>query len=1467
MRSSQESARRHSMSSTEDEFVRPHRGPLDDTSQGPRRIRIPRSKSASNMLEVYGDATATTEDDLRDIVREQVNRQALQELAEFLRTTGPRTSSAQNRHDECLRVHGGNGLGAKRWTFQTLKNRKARLERSLLQSLPENTTPGTTTQGNRYLAISVPEPDIMDGPWGRSQYPVYSADSSDFPRYPDRPSWPARISSRSALSPTSPTASSLPTILNKPYNFDVEQSSAKSSDLAELNKTLERALSLKEEDHMQDADASPLSGPVSPPAQDSDPDTGIISIRPRKMTSSLHSREKAASTASSRLRLPSHIDIEPPTINKDEFVLSSSLDRKPDLANFRIRSAVTPPCMVQPEMQAYPEVRLDIPEEPAAVSLKLHSRGLSAFPQASPPGSPPISRKSRPANITVGSSLMVPVENIQPDSPGFPMLLATMTFPSPPKSSPSHSPTSSISSAGHRPSSERSTRPKIHPRNSSLRSQRGQELSLDEIVMQTTPKSSPQSPASVSASDRIVMAPSLITSPLLPTAAEGLTAESSMSAATDVYASSSAGERAPMTCPLTDVISEKVEAFESLASSSQWQQTISMENDMESDTLSVASDAETFDLDVSGPKFSHRTTGQAFESIRLMSDSIEPGESQRPRSASSASTTKPERCESSVSFYTADESQRSSMKSTNLNSQEASRLSALTDDPCNLSGLAGSYRQSAATDDSYCQSGLSDGSFRQSARSDTTFATELSSAMHDSPSKGARTGRIASRVVLSTHEYPHISSRKGSIAQSFDSSMDMSSCTSERSVTPSSLHSTLNDEESHPRGLIERRKARKAKVREYKQKDLAIVRTSLQLPNPTAFNDTVDSPLLGWFAHNGVRAKRISSLALSPLSRDVADTTPSSTPETPSRKHKDPTGSAHHHNEALNKLESRSSQASLADMRDAEHAWTISPVMVLESTPAHLMSTRHKSKKSTERKNLTFSPLMVVVNVAGRTTTSKLASPLRPLSLLSSEPAPILPPRSVLRPKVKTQRPLPIKVARTSTSAMPELREEGAGPSGDSTIPTPPLSPKIHDSTRMSFPVPALPAPPDSSTADPHWDRVSLQRRREKHILQQKERQENAWLQAHQRERELEWRITAIKERLRREKIEKDKELADMVAAATDKHSSDKAIGPVEEDNEMNGSFGGGSRNNSIGHPSTEVEQRLNRLEQSGDAYLRIMVPLLENMNRTLTELRRDGIASNMNMGFTMGEFHANMSAEAQRLSLVESLSAIPARRSSTAATTSAFAAAAMGRSNRQSLPTHKRDRSGSKSSAGSQKLSARVEMNMSRPRSRRNTQTSARGESSGTNPKQSGESSRLSHETFCTGRSSSPDRQQQQQQHTASAKPLPSVPQSPRFSKELPTPPPSAVQSPVLAGANGAVGPAVRTPEDHQDEAFQAIQRRMEKQEAIFDQLMSGWATDSKNKSMQKKSSTRRPRSSTLPSRQAPLTEDEEDEAAVGCA
>lgn len=1455
MASSQESARRHSMSSTEDEFVRPHRGPLDDTLQGPRRIRLPRSKSASNMLDVYGDATATTEDDLRDIVREQVNRQALQELAEFLRTTGPRTTSVQNRHDECLRVPGGNGLGPKRWSFQTLKSRKARSERSPLHPLPENTTPGTTAQGNRYLAISVPEPDAMDGPWGRSQYPVYSADSRSPPRCPESPSWPARVSSRGALSPTSPTESGLPTRLDfptyKPYNFDVEQSSAKSSDLAELNKTLERALSLKDEDDVQDADAPPLSGPTPPTAQDSDSDTGIISIRPRNMASSLHSREKTASTASSRLRLPSHIDIEPPTISKDEFVLSSSVNRKPDLANFRIRSAVTPPCMVQPESQAYPEVRLDSPDEPVAIPLKLHSRGLSAFPQASPPGSPPLSRKSRPANITVGSSLMVPLENIQPDSPGFPMLLAAMNFPSPPKSSPSHSPTSSVSSAGFRPPSERSNRPKIHPRNSSLRSQRGQELSLDEIVMQTTPKSSPQSPADVPVSEEITTAPSPSTSPSIPTG-EGQAAKSAMATATDVYTSSASGERTPTTRPLADASLEEVEPPHSLVSASQWQQPRAMQSDLELDTLSVVSDTETFDLGASFPESSHRTSGQ--------------GESQRPRSVSSASTTKPERCDSSVSFYTADESHRSSMKSTNLNFQEVSRLSALTDDLYDLSGSAGSYRQSTTTNDSYRQSGQSDDLFRQSARSDMTFATELSSAIHDSPSKGARTGRIASRVVQSTHESPHINSRKGSIAQSFDSSMDMSSCPSERSGTPSSLHSTLNEEESQPRGLIERRKARKAKVREYKQKDLASVRTSLQLQNPMAANETADSPLLGWFAHSGVKAKRISSLALSPLSRAVADTMPSSAPETPTRQQKSPAGSAHHHSEALNKLESGASQASLADIRDAEYAWSISPVMVLESTPARPVSTGHRSKKSTERKNLTFSPLMVVVNVAGRTTIPKLASPLRPLSLLSSEPVPTLPPRSVLRPKVKPQRPLPIKVARTSISALPDLREEAAEPAG-STIPTPPLSPETHHSARMSFPVRALPAPSDSGTADPHWDRVSLQRRREKHVIQEKERQENAWLQAHQRERELEWRITAIKERLRREKIEKDKELVDMVAATTDKHPSDKAVDSIEQDIETSGPFSGSSRDNNNGQPGTEVEQRLNRLEQSGDAYLRIMVPLLENMNRTLTEMRRDGIASSMNMGLTMGDFQSNLSAEAQRHSLVESLSAIPARRSSTAATTSPIAATAMGRPNRQSMPTHKRDRSGSKSSAGSQKLSARVEMNMSRPRSRRNTQTSARGESSGANPKQSGESSRLSHETSRTGRSPTPNKQQQtQQQQTSPAKPLPSVPQSPMFSKGLPTPPLSAVQPTVSVGPSGAVGPAVRSPKDHQDEAFLAIQRRMEKQEAIFDQLMSGWATNSKNKSMKKKSSTKRPRSSTLPSRQSPLAEDEDDEAAADC-
>ncbi|KAH7037328.1 uncharacterized protein B0I36DRAFT_402827 [Microdochium trichocladiopsis] len=1451
MRSSQESSRRHSMSS-EDEFVRPHRGRLDSASQGPRRVRLPRSKSASNMLDAYGDATATIEDELRDVVREQVDRQALQELAEFLRTTGPRSQSAQNRYDECFRVP-SSGPGPKRWSFQTLKSRMSKLERTSLQPLPENARPGITTKGNRFLAISVPEPDVVDGPWGRSQYPVYTADSEKQLACPESPSWPARISSRGALSPTSPAGSNAPLSLDLPtfssFKFDVEQSSAKSSDFAELNRVLEQHLSLVTDSSAQDS-APASRSPVQTSPLDLDQGTGIISIRPRNAVSSMHSRERTASSISNRLRLQPHIDIETVASGAHDSTLPPNISRNPDLTSFSTRSAVTPPCMEQPEKQNFPEIRLDTLEEPSVLPLRLHARGLSAFPQTSPPGSPPSSRKPRPAKLTVGSSLTVPEETILPDSPGFPLMLAAMNFPSPPKSTPGHSPTSSVSSSGPRPPSAQATRPlAIQPRTSSLRSNKDQTFSLDEMLMKFAPKSPPPAPSTELVLEDGVSLPDpsfSVILPMQPSSASPFPKKEETTITNVTMESLSDGKMS--SAELT------VRPPEPDAEDFELEEQAPVPDIKAGEAQCAISEAKIQssqpDVSLASEPVEERTNPKVAPA-EATSTTLEDDEPQRPRSSSSASTTKPERCESSVSFYTADESQRNSMCSANLDFHDFNRHSGMSDDPDDLSHLANSYRQSATTNDSYRQSGLTDDSYRQSTRSDTTFATDLSSALEDFPGKHTTMG---SGIIRAAEESQHINRRKASVANSFDSSnVDMSSCASERSGTPSSLYSTLNDDELQPRSILERRKARKAKVREYKQKDLATVRTSVLLQNPLVGSDAVDSPVLGWFTQSSAKAKRISSMAVSPLSRGPVNALPS--PKTTPTV-QDFCGHVEEHDGLEhNEPESETSKACM------DRDWTISPVMVLESTPAHLVASYHRSTRSTERKNLTLSPLIVVANVAGRPSpSSKLTSPLRPLSLLTTEPVPILPPRSALRLKIKPQRPLPIKVARMSISAMPDAREGPKKRHSISTMPTPPMSPETQQTLRTSFPVQPLPTPPDSGSAEASWDRVSLQRRREKHLMQQKERQENAWLQAHQRDRELEWRITAIKERLRREKMEKEKELADMVSPSAEKRAPIAGSVPVGEAGDRTSTGSSNSNNSNNNRVSIEVEQRLDRLEKSGDAYLRIMVPLLENMNRTLTEMRKDGMASTLNMGLNMNDFVPDMNAEAKRMSLADSLAAVPARRSSTAAVTSATAML-NGRSTqndentvhpRHHLPAHKRDPSGSSQfSTASQKLSARVEMNMSRPRSRRNTQTSARGEFFAMNPKrQSIDTTRQSHETFQTGRSSSPEKH-------ISIKPLPSVPQSP-LTKELPATP--------TAPASEKIGAVLPTPKDHQSEALQAIQRRMEKQEAIFGQLMSGWATDNKGKKTNKKAS-RRPRSSTLPSRQTALAEEEEDDDEAGYA
>ncbi|KAJ1335933.1 hypothetical protein MN608_02677 [Microdochium nivale] len=1366
MRSSQESARRHSLSS-EDEFVRPHRGRLDDSLQGPRRIRLPRSKSASNMLQGQVLTLSNTEDDLRDIAREQVDPQALQELAEFLRTTGPRSSSAQYRHDECFRVP-ANGANAKRWSFQTLKNRRPKTDRPSMPPLTESAKPGTTTKGNHYLAIEVPDPDVVDGPWGRSQYPVYAADSLVQPERPQSPSWPARVSSRGALSPTSPMEPSYPTKSPPSFPKSVDQSSAKSSDLAELNKTLERHLLANTDNDTYDDE------------QDQDQETGIVSIRPRTTAATVPNLLQESALSLRQSLLPSGGG--GPKINTETHDATSRPSVSPgiDIANFRLRSAVTPPCMAHLQAQSFPELRIDSPDESAAFPVRLHKRGLSAFPQTltSPTESPTSPRRARPSNIAVGASLMVPKETILPDSPGFPTMLAAMTFPSPPRSTGSNSPTSSIYSAGSRPSSPQAVGPPlIRPRNSSLRSKTSQTLSMDEVVMQSSQKTGPAENCRV-----LLERPEIVRSRTAPQS---------------------------LTTPVDTKIDEEVEP------------------NHEAQTPAAVSAIK------------------AIDGVELLP---------RPRTSSSVSTTKPDRCESSGSFYTADEShtsQRNSTSSYTLDFENVHRFPGTMDDPYDLSRPNISYRQSTITDDSYRQSGMTISSNRQSTRSDITAATDLSIASQDKVEK--HTEHPVSQEELSTELTPNYG-RKPSIADSFDSNNDDNSCLSERSGTPSSLHSSITEDESHPKSILERRLARKTKVREYKQKDLASVRTSLL--NPSGDNGAFDSPVLGWFPQNTAKSKRISSSGPSPLARGTVSTASSgaTTPTTPTTPTRADRGGKRQATDSQSRNDSRQPPDTAPRVVEpvAAQDWTVSPVMVLESTPVCPEETYNRlSRPDTETSNLSLSPLIIIASVTGQSPQSpKRASPLRPLSLLTFDPAPILPARSALRLKIKPQRPLPIKIARQPVPAIFGYREQRNIRHSMSAVPTPPISPETRSSMRMSVPVQALPTPPASSSAEMSFDRISLQRRREKQMTQHKERQENEWLKAHQKDRELEWRISAMKERLRREKMEKDKESADLAASSNEQPQSTSTgscaatEGGQYDRSESTNDSNGNTNDKKI---STEVEQRLERLEKSGDAYLRIMVPLLENMNRTLTEMRKDGIVGGLTMGLNMHDFVLDMHAQTKApSSVVDGPSS-----------TTTPAATARNKNVRQSFTYHTRDLSRSShtstDSSSSNKMSARVEMNMSRPRSRRNTQISCRiGDPTSKN--QSIDSTRRSHETYHTGCSSPLERNISNNSNNNnnninnSEKPLPSVPLTPptppTLQDMLPPPPISkelhlAPPSPMMDSGEAETP---RTPGEHQIEAQQAIQRRIQEQEAIFGQLMSGWnVVDSKRGS--------RPRSSTLPS------------------
>ncbi|KAI1288189.1 hypothetical protein F5Y03DRAFT_94913 [Xylaria venustula] len=429
--------RRHSLSSGDESFY-PHPAKSDGLPRpdSRRRARLPRSKSTSNVFDALGRTHGTADYDTSNVALEQVDIVALRELATVLRTTGP-PSDRPVTHDDCFRLSGSGD--PKRWSLQSLRRTKrTKFQRNSLQAqLPENVVPGTTAEGHRYNAISTRVPKKNngdDGPWFRSQYPVFLPSSQPPSSRPSSSpvAWPERSSSKAASFSNAEGEISLGEHRNsaRPNSRHVGNDHSRSRALSNRVST----------DQL-------LRAMLNPVDEGSEDDIGSS----LKMLGSQRSHGVG------------HTQTQPlPLVAVDD----EDIDR------------------LESSRQAAPSgMNLAIKPQPG----NTRQQSSSALENRKSPGSPERSSQ-RLANISVQPSLAVPKENRVPESPGFPNMLANMNFPSPPKGSRPSSPASPTSSI----TDSLLSRPMVQPRTSSRRAATSTSVSgvsLNEIVMQNRPSS------------------------------------------------------------------------------------------------------------------------------------------------------------------------------------------------------------------------------------------------------------------------------------------------------------------------------------------------------------------------------------------------------------------------------------------------------------------------------------------------------------------------------------------------------------------------------------------------------------------------------------------------------------------------------------------------------------------------------------------------------------------------------------------------------------------------------------------------------------------------------------------------------------------------------------------------------------------------------------------------------------------
>ncbi|KAI1205998.1 uncharacterized protein F4807DRAFT_249829 [Annulohypoxylon truncatum] len=398
------------------------------------------------------------------------------------------------------------------------------------------------------------------------------------------------------------------------------------------------------------------------------------------------------------------------------------------------------------------------------------------------------------------------------------------------------------------------------------------------------------------------------------------------------------------------------------------------------------------------------------------------------------------------------------------------------------------------------------------------------------------------------------------------------------------------------KSIVERRIARRAKVQAYKRRDLDAAKLALRAVSlGSMMLESKDSPILGWFTDSAAHQRMVSLRKLSHAHVDhvISARNGSCDDSFPPREDPAPSKSGQMASKSTPDVPETSSATS------GSNDWTFSPIMTIEIIPEY--SSVLGPRQATN--GITISPIMVVADLQSRPgspvlSVSSIHSPVN--TYASSRPA--LKHRLKIIPQTRP-RPVSIMMHRNPTTGDIERTVSSTSKANRhsfTSMPSLPPSPTSPSIRRRSHPPGIL-----SSTQSPAtWDSTIALGQSIPSATGQYEGNENKW------------RVASVKERLQREKLAREEEISELV---------EKTINATKP-----GESNQGEMEKSQGeHIEQQIEGRIQRLEENGDAWLRVVKGLLENMSKTLHDIREE----NNTGGLTMNEFTVNLDAEARRIS------------------------------------------------------------------------------------------------------------------------------------------------------------------------------------------------------------------------------------------